>query len=422
MRIWLVQVGEQLPMDGAAIRLLRTALLARTLAQRGHEVVYWNAAFNHQQKVMRSVGGPIRQEGLYDAMLLPGRAYTKNVSIARIHSQRENAAGFGCMAPQQPQPDLIVCGFPTIELAAAVRDYAVSHGIPYVIDARDMWPEVIEEQIPLWLRLPAWPLLAQWRSMRRRAFYDAAAVTGITDAFVDWALTSAGRVRAPVDRSFHLAISPAPISLESLADAATEWEAALGPANPSRFIIVFAGTISERMDFDTVIGAVTALPEHLQSKLRLVICGNGDARARLMERAAGLAAVHFPGWKNAAQLRALMERADAGLLPYPDTADFRASYPNKVGEYLSFGLPVITGLGGITHAKLAAHNLLLSYTTGDAAGLARSLASWLAEPAEVRARAAQARSLFAKEFDPTRIYPAYALWLEQFEKAQVTVR
>lgn len=422
MRIWLVQVGEELPMDGSATRLLRTALLARALAERGHEIVYWNAAFNHQRKHMRNVGGPVRQEGLFDAILLPGRAYAKNVSIARILSQRENADGFARMAQAQPKPDIILCGFPTIELAAAVRDYALRHSIPYVIDARDMWPEVIEEHLPASLRALAWPQVALWRRMRRQALHDATAITGITDAFVDWALACAGRARSASDVSFHLAISPTQLHPAKIIEATRYWEGVLGPIDRQRFTIVFAGTISERMDFDTCITAVARLPDQLQDRLQLVICGEGDARARLVDRALNLSAIHFPGWKDAAQLRALMERADAGLLPYPNTPDFRASYPNKVGEYLSCGLPIITGLGGITEARLTSHDVLLPYTNGDAASLTCSLAQWLAAPELVRARAKAARQLFEAEFDPTHIYPAYAQWVERIASQKVTAQ
>ncbi|MFX0200046.1 MAG: glycosyltransferase WbuB, partial [Candidatus Hodarchaeota archaeon] len=49
MNIWLIQIGEALPVK-AGIRKLRTAYLADKLIQRGHDVLWWASAFDHFEK------------------------------------------------------------------------------------------------------------------------------------------------------------------------------------------------------------------------------------------------------------------------------------------------------------------------------------------------------------------------------------
>ncbi|MEZ5696749.1 MAG: hypothetical protein R3E18_10040 [Sphingomonadaceae bacterium] len=153
MNFWLIQTGEELPIDGPGTRLLRTAILAEELSARGHEVTYMTAAFNHQRKLMRCENSKRIRRGddpslAYHCVLLAGRAYTANVSIRRFIHHREVASAFAEMAQTMKRPDAILCGLPTIELAQAVTDYAQRRGIPCALDCRDMWPEVIEERVP----------------------------------------------------------------------------------------------------------------------------------------------------------------------------------------------------------------------------------------------------------------------------------
>jgi hypothetical protein len=54
MRVWLITVGEPLPLDGPGERMLRTGILAAFLAARGHEVVWWSSSFDHVRKRQRS--------------------------------------------------------------------------------------------------------------------------------------------------------------------------------------------------------------------------------------------------------------------------------------------------------------------------------------------------------------------------------
>ena len=49
MNIWLMQTGEPLPLKNG-VRKMRTAVLGDKLLERGHRVLWWASAFEHQQK------------------------------------------------------------------------------------------------------------------------------------------------------------------------------------------------------------------------------------------------------------------------------------------------------------------------------------------------------------------------------------
>ena len=420
MRFWLVQTGEELPLDGPKTRLLRTAILAEELCARGHEVIYINASFNHQQKRQRNKRTTIIAknpfEGRnYDSVLLAGTAYRKNVSVGRLVSHMENAASFDAIAPSLPRPNAILCGFPPIELAERTAKFAQRNQIPCAMDCRDMWPEVIEERMPRPLRLLARFILLRMMRQKRVAMSGATAITGITDQFVDWGLEAAGRTRQPMDRAFHLAVSPTPLDSEALRQADNDWSAQLGVANRANrrpIIGCFVGTLALRTDLLTIVDGANLLNEQQRKALQIVICGKGDLEAELAKRCAGNPAIILAGWQSAPKIAALMARSSFGILPYPNTSDFLASFPNKVGEYLMAGLPIMSGLAGVTGTLLAQNALALHYQVGSPQSVADRFGAIIATGADpaVHQRAA---ALGAAHFNPDHIYPDFADWLEQ---------
>jgi len=50
MRIWLVTIGEPLPIDGSNERLYRMGIIANLLVKKGHKIIWWSSTFNHVRK------------------------------------------------------------------------------------------------------------------------------------------------------------------------------------------------------------------------------------------------------------------------------------------------------------------------------------------------------------------------------------
>lgn len=412
--MWLVQIGEQLPIDPGPPRLIRTALLARELVARGHDVTFWNAGFIHQQKRHRLRTGQIFDiDDGYRVGLLRGRGYRRNISFARILSHQENARSFARMARGLAPPDVLLCGLPSIEIADAATRYARDHGVPVAVDCRDLWPDIIADQAGSVLRLAAAPVLAYWRRMLRRTMLRATAITGVSEGFVSWGVAAAGRPRLPLDKPFHLTVAREAGHDTARAAADRFWPGLLGAIPADGVIGVYAGSLSRRFDLLTIAEAVRQLPADVKSRLRIVICGEGDVESRLRQVAADEPSLIIPGWRSAAELQALMRQADFGILPYPSSRDFTITFPNKVGEYLSFGLPIMTGLDGVIGAMLAPAGLRLGYETGDVGSARDALTGIVTRKADLARLKESARRVFRLNFDPDGIYPAFADYLEE---------
>lgn len=415
MRIWLVQTGEQMPSDGEGTRLLRTALLAKVLVERGHEVTYWNATFNHQRNFQRyHETTRVRQENSYNAIFLYGRPYSKNISISRILSHRENAAEFSKLAPSEPAPDVILCGFPTIEMADAVARFAISYNIPYVIDARDMWPEVIEENISKILQYLAYPVLQLWRSNRNYAFFNADSIVGVSDKFVDWACSVSKRSRRNCDQAILLGVDNTDYSEDALAIARKYWDNQIGPHTPDCVTFLMAGNLGGRVDIKTAVDAAAQVKLANGKKIKLVVCGTGDLEDYIKNIASDNENVYYAGWRDGVQLRTLSERCVAGILAYNNSPDLSSSFPNKVGEYLYYGLPIITPLQGEVGKLLKPYGLIIEY----AEKCVESAISAYTEAAMMQNlnMKMHAKKCYKAYFDSKKIYEKYALHLEKITK------
>ncbi|WP_424992284.1 glycosyltransferase [Oceaniradius stylonematis] len=414
LKIWLVQTGEEMPDDPGPPRLLRTALLARQLTERGHEIVFWNATFNHQQKVQRFDKSTVQQsrDG-YTIQYLAGRPYSRNISGERILSQMTNAREFARIAPGLPRPDVILCGLPTLELCAAVADFAVPRGVPFALDCRDLWPDIFEDHLTGVKALAGWPAMAWWRRLKRSALSRATAVTGVTSAFVEWGVSAAGRPAGPLDRAFHLAVPGAQPSSEAMQQADSGWDELIGPRDDDMVVACYPGTFSRRLDIPAFIEGLSRVDEPTRKQFRMVICGKGDLEDHIRSRTARMEHAHFAGWRGAADLKALMNRSTFGVLPYARTPDFRRHFVNKVGEYLAAGLPIMTGLDGLTGDLLERTGLGIPYEVGNPESVARAIETAVADKEQLRSLKDDARDVYMDMFDPDVIYGQFCDYLEE---------
>ena len=143
MRVWLIHIGETLPIEPGKERKLRMALFAETLADLGHEIVWWASTFDHTyKKHIHDVETQIKLTANVTLYLLHGIGYRRNVSLLRLLDHYQLARHFQRAAPNLPAPDVILCTVPTVELAAAAVAFGRGRNIPVVVDVRDLWPDI----------------------------------------------------------------------------------------------------------------------------------------------------------------------------------------------------------------------------------------------------------------------------------------
>ncbi|UCG42176.1 MAG: glycosyltransferase family 4 protein [candidate division WOR-3 bacterium] len=412
MRVWLVKIGESLPLFHPHDRQHRTGILVRYLTAAEHSVVWWSSTFDHARKRYEVAGDQcIEGTPLLTYRLLRGLSYGRNVSLRRIVDHWLIGRKFRRYADAEPKPDIVVCSLPTIELCYEATKYGKRNAVPVLLDIRDLWPQVMLDLVPSVAVPLGKAALAPYFRMARRACSQATGLLGITRDFVDWGLELAGREVGPTDRWFPLSNDAEPPSAVDQELAMGHWRS-LG-LRESDFIACFMGIMGTRrlLDLDTIIAAARIL-QHQVPNCKFVLCGTGDIFEYYRQAAMLCGNVIMPGWVDHAAMWTLVSMASVGLAPYTNTFSFARSYPNKVSEYLAAGLPIVSGLGGALSCLLADWQCGVTYAEGDHVGLAEAIRSLVIDRERLGRMRKQAGLLYQTTFDPAKVYAGMVSHIE----------
>ena len=364
-QIWLVKLGETLPIGTIKRRLLRKGLLAEILAKEGHDVTYWCSTFDHFNKENRfSKDTEIETEEGYRLKLLFGKAYLKNVSIDRLINHRQIAKSFKkAIYKEVNKPDLILTSIPTIELAYECVKFGQKFNIPVLLDIRDLWPDIFfYELLPGRLKSIA---LSGFNILFKKHIYalkNATGLIGITKNILLWGLNYAGRDQRDTDHVFHLSYNR--ILNECNQDASLRLEQKGIIFNSEKIYVCLIGTISSfKFDFGPILEAAKLLKNN-KSTIEFLICGDGENLNELKVKCTELKNIHFTGWIDQEEINCIMLNSSVGLAPYKNTFTYLTSIPSKISEYFSYGLMVLTGLGGDLKNYIQENNAGRYYDSG----------------------------------------------------------
>jgi len=372
MRVWLVCIGEPLPIDKGNERQLRTSLFAATLADLGHDVLWWASTFDHNQKRQRFERDELIQiHPRISLQLLHARPYEFNISLSRLINHRQLGRAFRRLAgatAAQARPDVILASMPTVDLAAAATEFGKRHDIPVVVDVRDLHPDIYLSLVPKPARPFARIALAPLYRDLRIALRLASGTMGIAPSFLEWASRHAAPHTTRSSAVFPLSYPELNASPEELHTAART-QAAAG-VRVDRKIVWYVGTFNRWIDLRTPIEAARLLANAGRTDVQFVISGSGDFDGEWRRLAASLPNVVFTGWIGVPTISYLRSVAWAGLAPYRPGF---LTVGNKLFEYIAGGLPILLSIGGDASSIIEEHGCGLVYEGGNPASLVKAI-------------------------------------------------
>jgi len=413
MRVWLLHIGEDLPVDGPQ-RQFRYGYLADALAARGHSVLRWAPTFRHTNRKHRYLADRrVELTPQYAIQFVHAPGYQRTASLARLRHCHILGRRFRELADREPAPDLIVAAIPSLEWADAAVDVGRTRGALTVVDVRDLWPDVFPSSLPRGTQSAGRLLLFPYHRMARRACRRADALSAVSDSYLAWALKHASRGRQATDMAVPLGFEPAELSEDVLHGRIMELvERGIDPRRPT---CLFAGTFERHHDFESLLGAARQLAAQGRSDVQFVLCGGGSKLATVRLQADGMTNFHLLGHVDAATLRAVASISVIGLCAYSPGA--LMSLGNKPFEYMAGRLALISSLRGELAEILRRHDCGLTYVAGSAASLADSIAAALRDPVRLAAMRANAYQTWWNRFQTSNLYPQWVEHLESLRHA-----
>jgi glycosyltransferase involved in cell wall biosynthesis len=361
--------------------------MAELLAQRGHEVEVLTAVPNHPEGVIAkefrgriSIRRELNGFHVHHVWVKTSPRKTKWTRLVLYGSYATMAtlAGFATR-----RPDVVFASSPPLPVAAAGMAVAFRHRIPWVMDVRDLWPEVAVVLGELTNK----QMIGAAERLERRLYSSAAAITTVTEAF-----RSDIAARVGDDSKISLIRNgTTPLWLEA---SSSEVDRAKLGMPTDRFVWTYAGNVGIAQGLESAIDASAELDDGYQ----LLIIGGGAMLEPIKRRAEALppGRVVFHGISEPALTASYLRASDASLVPLAPRPELAKYIPSKLFDCCAVGRPVILAAAGEARELVVAAEAAYPVPPGDPMALAKAVRTLRAD-AGLRGRLAQRGKAFASE-------------------------
>jgi len=271
------------------------------------------------------------------------------------------------------RPDLVIATSPQLLVGLSGWWLARYHGVPFVFEVRDLWPE---------------SLAAVGMSSRNSALHRSLAkiagflyrncdrIVVVTPAFKEYLIQY---WRLPEEKIF-VVENGVDTSLFSRLVSNVALRRELGAED--KFVASYIGTIGNAHGLETLLEAASRLREKAPRVLFLLV-GEGAEKARIISLAhsRGLTNVRFVDQQPREKIPDYIRASDACLVLLKRAELFKTVLPTKMLEFMSCARPVILGVDGHAHAVMEQANAGIFITPEDPAALADAILRLAADPA-----------------------------------------
>ena len=405
MKIWIVEVGEPLPLKDSNNRPYRYSQLFDTLALREHDITWWASDFSHQHKEkIISDTNPVRFNDNKSLHLIKMPAYKNNLSVMRVLSQIVTGIRFYKTILGKTPPDLILSAYPVMEMAFFSTLYGKKNKIPVIIDVQDLWPDIFLGVKNPFKKILVSIFIYPFKLLAKYVFKNASGIVGVSKDYMDFGVKYSRRIMKEKED----AVFPLAYAKDASFSVVKSVENCL---DQNKIIIWFVGSFGSTYDISTVVKTASILEGSRIDDVMFVITGDGDSFNSIKKEAEGLKNVLLTGWLEASEINYIGENSSIGLMAYTEGAP--QGLPNKVIEYMSFGLPMICSLKGESEDLIAKNEIGLQYIAGDTDSLANSITKLLDEKVR-NSMSKRSKLLFESEYSSEIVYEEYSRYLESF--------
>lgn len=401
-RIAVVTMGVKLGDETRGYTRFR--FIAELLAQEGFDVDLITSSFQHWNKAHRDTSRACYQGLSYRIVFIDEPGYKRNLDLARIRSHAQAARNlhehFQASFAANPRAyDLIYAEIPPNDVARACAEEARDHGIPFVADINDLWPEAMRMVVDI-------PLISDvafrpFERDARQVYSLMSAAVGTSNEYAEFP----ARYRSEPFERITVYVGN---DLRAFDEGARRREQEV-VKHRSELWVTYAGTLGASYDIDSLIRAAALLQtetkqQGLTKDVRVKILGDGPDREKLERLAAKLdAPVDFLGYTEYDLMAAYLCASDVVVNSLKATAV--QSIVTKIGDYLASGTPIVnTGTSEEFRSLINAYSVGINVPPEDIRALSDAI-STLAHDTKRRAETGRrARHLAETQFDQRHAY------------------
>jgi glycosyltransferase involved in cell wall biosynthesis len=400
LNVWILQTGEPLILDKKDARFMRGMNLANKLTEQGHKVLFFSSDFYHQKKKHRyNKNKLVKYNSKLSFQLINSPGYSKNISFKRFYDHLTMAYNLKKIIKKTKLlPDVAFIGYPPIEVSYVMTNWLHKKKIPYLVDIKDQWPHLIVDVFPKFLRPIIKLLLAPYFFYARQIIKNAASVTSMSQSYINWGLKFAKK-----SDNRNNCILP----LTSKKKINTKIKKVKKKSNlaflkkKNYFNILFLGSISRAFNFDTVINCAKNLNNE---KIRFLICGEGEIKNEIVEQAKNIKNIFFLGWIDKNMIDVVADKCHIAIAPYKNIKNFKDNIPNKILDYLSYSLPILSPLTGEVKKILNKNKVGFVYNDESSLSLIKRINKYYNSDKILRAHSNNAKNLFDKKYRYDLVY------------------
>ena len=349
-------VNEEIKMKNIAIVTLAVALenekgysrfrFLATVLSKYYNVDLITSSFQHWEKKQRDRAAVDAMNTPYRIMIADEPGYKKNVDFRRIYSHKVAVKNI-IKILKNNHYDLIYCIIPDNNMAASVGGFAKSHGIKFIVDIEDLWPEAMEMISPFSKGLNK-VLFGTFRKTAYKAYLAADAFVGTSDEYRDVPKNKYGILQKPAITVY------VGVDLDDFDSGIREFSNQIEKKG-DEFWITYAGNLGASYDIGTLIKAGQILYSREQKDIKVKILGGGPCEEEFKSIAMKKKCnVEFMGYTPYRKMAAYLSKSDILINSFVRKAP--QSIVTKIGDYLAAGIPIINTLASPEFRKKVEHD------------------------------------------------------------------
>lgn len=236
--------------------------------------------------------------------------------------------------------DKIVVTSPPIFSAVSALLLSKLKKVPYILDVRDIWPESAVQMGSIKNRL----VIRFFEWIETKLYLHAESILVATPGMVPEVEHKLKKLGVEDKEVNYI---PCGIHVFS-DDEITQFKHSnpLRPEDRDKFVVLYAGLHGHAQNLRVILDAALMLKDH--EDIIFYLIGDGpekDDLIRYKDEKSISNVIFFDAFERD-KIRSAYANVDLGLVPLRDLQVFKTVFPSKTFELMSFGVPIIVGVGG----------------------------------------------------------------------------